>query len=102
MLDVIVAAHRHGLIVTSTTGGTHASTSYHYQGRAVDFGVPGNPFAADSQRRFITFQHQMARHAGGFAELIGPDVNRNVKHGRFIRYDASTEAAHKNHVHCAI
>jgi hypothetical protein len=27
-----------GLTVTSTTGGTHATNSYHYQGRAVDLG----------------------------------------------------------------
>ena len=102
LLEVIVAAHRHGLVVTSTTGGTHAPGSFHYQGRAVDFGVAGDPYAADAQRRFVAFQHQLARHPAGLAELIGPDVSRNVKYGRFTRYPAATEAAHKNHVHCAI
>ena len=102
LLEVIVAAHRHGLIVTSTTGGTHAPGSFHYQGRAVDFGVAGNPYSADAQRRFVAFQHQLARHPAGLAELIGPDVARNVKYGRFVRYPAATEQAHKNHVHCAI
>ena len=102
LLEVIVAAHRHGLVVTSTTGGTHAPGSFHYQGRAVDFGVAGNPYAAEAQRRFVAFQHQLARHPAGLAELIGPDVSRNIKYGRFTRYPAATEAAHKNHVHCAI
>jgi len=102
LLEVIVAAHRFGLVVTSTTGGTHAPGSFHYQGRAVDFGVAGNPYSADAQRRFVAFQHQLARHPAGLAELIGPDVARNVKYGRFTRYPAATEQAHKNHVHCAI
>jgi hypothetical protein len=102
LLEVIVAAHRHGLIVTSTTGGSHAPGSFHYQGRAVDFGVAGNPYGADAQRRFVAFQHQLARHPAGLAELIGPDIARNVKYGRFVRYPAATEQAHKNHVHCAI
>ena len=102
LFEVIVTAHRFGLVVTSTTGGTHAPGSFHYQGRAVDFGVAGNPYSADAQRRFVAFQHQLARHPAGLAELIGPDVARNVKYGRFTRYPAATEQAHKNHVHCAI
>jgi peptidoglycan hydrolase-like protein with peptidoglycan-binding domain len=102
LLEIIVDAHRHGLVVTSTTGGKHAAGSYHYQGRAVDFGVPGNPHTPDAQQRFKTFQRKLARHPEHFAELIGPDVHANVKNGRFMRYDASTEGAHTNHCHVAI
>ena len=32
-----VLSHFPGLVVTSTTGGTHAKNSYHYRGEAVDF-----------------------------------------------------------------
>ena len=99
LLDIIVDAHNHGLVVTSTTGGTHAKGSLHYSGQAVDFGVMMNPFSAEGQKRFLAFQHKLARTPGRFYELIGPDVHKNVKRGVFIRYPASTEAAHKNHVH---
>jgi tellurite resistance protein len=102
LLDLIVDASRHGLVVTSTTGGGHTPGSYHYRARAVDFGFLGNPLSPEGQRTFIRFQHRLAKHPGRFAELIGPDVHKNVKHGAFIRYDARTEAAHKNHIHCAI
>jgi hypothetical protein len=102
LLDVIAEAAKAGLVVTSTTGGGHAPGSYHYRARAVDLGYPGNPFSTDGQRTFIRFQHKLARTPGRFAELIGPDVHKNVKNGVFIRYSASTEAAHKNHIHCAI
>ncbi|HWM11066.1 MAG TPA: hypothetical protein VNO82_17045 [Solirubrobacteraceae bacterium] len=102
LLEVIAEAAAAGLVVTSTTGGTHAPGSFHYRARAVDLGFPGNPFSAEGQRTFIRFQHKLARTPGRFAELIGPDVHKNVKNGGFIRYSASTEAAHKNHIHCAI
>jgi tellurite resistance protein len=102
LLDVIVEAAKAGLVVTSTTGGSHAAGSYHYRARAVDLGYPGNPYSADGQRTFVRFQHRLARNPRRFAELIGPDVHKNVKNGVFIRYNASTEAAHKNHIHCAI
>jgi hypothetical protein len=99
---VIAEADRHGLIVTSTTGGTHAAGSYHYQGRAVDLGVPGSPYTAEAQKRFRRFQRRLAKHPQRLRELIGPDVNANVKDGRFARYPPATEAAHRNHLHCAI
>ena len=102
LLKIIAEAHRHGLVVTSTTGGVHAPGSYHYQGRAVDLGVHGSPHTAEAQRRFVSFQRRLARHPERLVELIGPDAGACVKNGRFQRYDPKTQAAHWNHLHCAI
>ena len=63
---------------------------------------PPSTSSRGASRQVLYFQHQLARHPAGLAELIGPDVARNVKYGRFARYPAATEQAHKNHVHCAI
>jgi tellurite resistance protein len=102
LLEIIADAAKHGLVVTSTTGGKHAAGSYHYQGRAVDFGVPANPLTAESQRIFKAYQRKLAAHPERFKELIGPDTSKLIKNGGFTRYPAETEAAHRNHLHCAI
>jgi hypothetical protein len=102
LLRVIADAARHGLVVTSTTGGGHAAGSYHYSGQAVDLGVIGSPFTAEAQRRYVTFQRKLARDPQRFRELIGPDVTKLIKNGRFTRYPSTTERAHRDHLHVAI
>jgi tellurite resistance protein len=104
LLRIIEDAAKHGLVVTSTTGGNHAKGSYHYLGRAVDLGVAANPLTPESQRVFKSYQRKLAKHPERFRELIGPDESRLVKNGRFstTAYSAATKAAHKNHIHCAI
>jgi hypothetical protein len=102
LLKVIADAASHGLVVTSTTGGGHAPGSYHYSGQAVDLGVIGSPFTADAQRRYVAFQRKLARNPRRLRELIGPDVTKLIKNGRFTRYPPETETAHRNHLHIAI
>ena len=100
----IVRAHRHGLIVTATTDGTHSSGSYHYPrnnadglGHAVDFGnkVPGT---AAARRRMIRFQRaEGAKGSSKYRELFGPD-NWYVKDG--VRHSGAFPG-HQDHVHVA-
>lgn len=98
----IMRAVAAGLIVTSTTGGRHAPTSYHYSGRAVDVGnrIPGTRAA---QQRLVRFQRAEAAHPKRFLELFGPDNNANVKHGRRISLaeGSGLEQLHDDHVHGA-
>lgn len=84
-----------GVYVTSTTGGTHSPTSYHYQGRAIDFGSDDWTNARETQA-----QARLADEFGDayFTELFGP-ANWYVKDG--VRY-AGTFPAHHDHLHLAI
>ena len=95
---VIVRGVNHGLVVTSTTGGTHASTSYHYSGRAVDMAGAGT--AAE-----IDFQRDLIRGLGAwrFNEIFGPDNFANVKNGTVITLVEGTplEQMHDTHIHVA-
>lgn len=95
---VIVRAHNAGLVVTSTTDGAHAPTSYHYKGGAVDLGeLDGSP--GDKVR----FQRWLAARPGHFLEVFGPDNAANVKDGRVIQLaeGAPLETNHDSHVHVA-
>jgi hypothetical protein len=84
-----------GLYVTSTTGGTHSPGSYHYSGRAVDFGSSG-----PGERPEIEAQNALANAFGDgyFAELFGPD-GWYIKNG--VRY-SGTFPAHHDHLHVAV
>lgn len=69
--------------VTAISGASHSATSYHYAGRAVDFGeINGVVVSGDSAlaRGFM----QACRNLGAI-EVLGP----------------SNDANHQDHVHCA-
>lgn len=108
---VIVRGTNHGLIVTSTTDGAHAPTSWHYirpprnfRGRAVDFGHarPGTPEARAAE---VAFQRDLieTHGPGAFHELFGPDNALNVKNGVVVALGEGTplETLHDTHVHVA-
>lgn len=88
-----------GLTVTSTTGGKHAPGSYHYQGRAADFGGPTAKMAALAKFALS--------HAGQWTEFIytGPgNPGYSILNGRVIpnsQLDRGLYAEHTNHVHLA-
>ncbi len=91
-----------GLIVTSTTGGGHASTSWHYKKRAVDMGNrrPGTPAA---RARLVRFQRELAAKPAGLLEVFGPENGACVKNGRRIGLAEGTplENLHDDHLHIA-
>jgi hypothetical protein len=84
-----------GLYITSTTGGTHSATSWHYKARAFDGGSDsGNegPEIEAQNRLLAKFG------AGYFAELFGPDdwyVSNGVKY-------SGTFPNHHDHLHVAV
>lgn len=84
-----------GLYVTSTNGGTHSSTSWHYKDRAVDFGSsgPGEGPEIEAQRLLLE-----VFGASYFAELFGPDP-WYVKNG--VVYQG-VFPAHGDHLHVAV
>ncbi|HEV7535724.1 MAG TPA: hypothetical protein VGP90_08830, partial [Acidimicrobiia bacterium] len=84
--------------ITSTTGGGHSPTSYHYQGQAVD---AAGPIPSVASPELIAIQRSWLLIAEELAELIGPDPDACLKNGHFIRYDPDTMDAHQNHVHTA-
>ena len=84
-----------GLYVSSTTGGTHSPTSWHYSGHAVDFGSggPGESPEIEAQNALLnTFG------AGYFAELFGPD-SWHIKNGVI---KPGTFPNHGDHLHVAV
>lgn len=88
-----------GVQITSTTHGNHVRGSYHYRGRAVDFG--GDP------QRMAALAHAALSHPQDFAEMFytGPGhPGAFIKDGQVIplsELDHSVYANHKNHVHLA-
>lgn len=85
-------ASRYGLVVTSTTGGTHSPTSWHYKGRAVDL-------ASGSVTQMKRAQGAIERELGrtNCLELFGPAA-WYVKNG--ARYRGAFPD-HGDHVHIA-
>lgn len=83
------AQRKHGAIVTSTTGGRHSPTSWHYQARAIDF------ICSD----MAGAQEDLRRHFGEdyFLELFGP-ASFYVKNGSVIR---AKFPDHDDHIHYA-
>lgn len=88
-----------GCYVTSTNGGVHTPTSYHYRNEAVDIG-------ASTTDQKIKFQHDIYDRfgAGMFAELFGPDNSPWVKNGSTYSEGEGTplETLHDTHVHFAV
>jgi hypothetical protein len=102
LLKVIAQASEFGLVVTATTDGTHAATSYHYSGHAVDFGVvPGLVGTPEQTRRLKAFQLAMFKQAPGLLELFGPIADHAVKNGHQTTISGSLLQQHLNHVHVA-
>jgi len=100
--------------VTATTGGGHATHSYHYLGQAVDFGAGvSNPaevkaagFTPQGARDdFAKWWYQESKY---LTELIHTKAGGGgwyVKNGNRVPkgyYGTRTELAHKNHNHVAI
>ena len=78
--------------------GGHAKTSYHYQGRAVDFGS-----AKDTVPLKTLFNFLYDNYGRQSKELIyGQMAHKNIKDGKHLNYGAGTNAAHWNHVHWAM
>ena len=99
----IARAVKAGLVVSSTTGGGHATSSWHYArnnwdniGHAVDVYGPWN--------KMVAFQRQEAKHPSRYKELFGPDNSANVKNGSRISMAEGTalENLHDTHVHGAL
>lgn len=88
-----------GLTVTSTTGGKHVKGSYHYRGRAVDFG--GNPTA------MAALAKQALTHPEDFREMFytGPgNPGAFIKDGKVYplsQLSRGVAVEHRNHVHLA-
>lgn len=103
--ELVLAATAHGLVVTATTDGTHATNSYHYQRRAIDFGVIGSLVGTqEAWNRLVAFQRWVAERHPGAAELFGPQNDCCIKNGQRITIGEGTdlEQAHDNHDHVAI
>jgi hypothetical protein len=84
-----------GLSVTSTTGGTHATNSLHYQGRAVDVAGSNMNTAADWLK---------ANYGRVLTEGIH-NPNLSIKYGKEVApsfWGSSTWAEHLNHIHMAL
>jgi hypothetical protein len=76
--------------VTSTSGGDHVPSSYHWVYRAVD--VAGTPVA-------MRAVHAAAlRHARDFREAFYDPAGRYVKNGRVVKGQIG---GHRDHVHLA-
>ena len=90
-----VALSIDGLYVTATTDGTHSATSWHYKGRAIDFGSNSG-----SEGPEIAAQQKLIRHFGShyFRELFGP-APFYVKDG--VKY-SGVFPGHHDHLHLAV
>lgn len=85
-----------GLSITSTTGGTHVSGSYHYKGRAVDLAGPVHEMkvaaAWISQNLYTLLAEGI--HNPGLSVSDGQHVNKS--------FYAAVWAEHANHIHVAV
>lgn len=102
----IMRGYAAGLVVTSTTGGSHAPGSFHPQGRAADLGLRRSEIGtARGLRKMRKFQRQEFARRGSThpQELIGPDNRVNILRGRPqpIAEGSALEQAHDNHIHGA-
>lgn len=86
--------------VNATTGGTHATGSYHYQGRAVDFGPAGlSSGSAAGQAVMQQIFDAFLPIAGQLKELFFTNAAQgfNIKNGQRI----APFPEHRDHVHTA-
>lgn len=110
---VITRANRANLVVTSTTGGKHATFSYHRpvfglrrnRGRAVD--LAPKPGTRDPRGTMVAFQKAELRRFRRFRrhkEILGPDNAAIVLRQQETDLIEGTdlEQNHDTHVHIAI
>jgi hypothetical protein len=86
-------AKRFGLTITSTTGGTHAPGSYHYQGRAID--ISGSPAAMKAARKYIGANVPHAK----LTELFYDGFGAYFDNGHKIKGQLGD---HGDHIHLAL
>jgi len=93
------ALNNFDVYVTSTNGGTHSTTSHHYNNDAVDLGANTQ---AEKDRCHRAILKKFG--PGIFAELFGPENDCFVKNG--VTYTdvegGFNEQLHDNHIHVAI
>ncbi len=99
---VLIRASKAGLRCTSTTDGGHASTSYHYSGRAVDVADALTPEGIQNMKNFQKAEFERGLKAG-YKELFGPLNDKCIKNGAALTLAEGTalENQHDNHVHLA-
>jgi lysozyme len=102
----ITRGYAMGLVPTSTTNGTHAATSFHFQRRAADMGLRSDLVGTEKGlRRMERFQRRefSRRDKTHPLELIGPINDHTVLSGVVSALGEGTnlEEAHDNHVHGA-
>jgi hypothetical protein len=93
--DLIRLGKRFGLNIQGdfqTTGGRHAPGSYHYQGRAVDFGNATNSHA--NMQRLADY---VRRNPSQFTEFFWEPAGFSVKNGQLI--NRNIVGGHRDHVH---
>ena len=100
--EVIVAANKAGLFVTSTTGGGHAATSHHFPQNNAD-GLGHAVDLAGTLDEMIAFQKKAAKQFPRALELFGPANSPWIKNGQVTSGAEGTdlENQHDNHVHLA-
>lgn len=87
--------HETACYITATTNGVHASGSYHYSGRAIDFGSDRADNRPEKQAQQLLLDKYGAGH---FKELFGPKAFY-VKDG--VKY-SGVFPGHSDHLHVAI
>lgn len=92
---VRVALTVDGLYVTSTNGGSHSPTSWHYQDRAVDFGSDDGSETPEKKAQELLLDEFGADY---FAELFGP-CGWHIKNGVYKPYPFPD---HGDHLHLAV
>lgn len=96
--DVIALAQSRGFArpsIGQLTGGKHAPGSYHYQGRAADFGDAGHTV----QEMLGLFNAIEQRYGSHLKELFYDKSSHYIKNGRVIR---GQFGGHGDHVHAAL
>jgi hypothetical protein len=91
--DASQLAVRMGLTVTSTTGGVHVATSFHYRGLAID--VSGS----HSQMQAFFHQSLDTYGQGNVIELFYDPIGYYIKYGQCV---SGAIGGHGDHVHLAL
>lgn len=98
-------AQRGHLVVTSTSGGTHAPTSYHFVEKAVDLASWSRPDMVRFQRAEYMRSEDRRKRTGRplWTELFGPDNNLCISRGKPVTLaeHSALEDLHDTHVHLA-
>lgn len=81
--------------VGQETGGKHAANSYHYSGRAVDFGD-----ATTTPAQFNAIAAAARQNPGAFKELYFNPLGWGIRNGKIIQ--GLTVAGHDDHMHIAV